>query len=161
MGFLFSCLHCTFSNFNHIMKTDLFQCAIHMIYIGIELSENSRSYYCNNFFSEMNFLKDVKSMRRTEDCTKRTSDHTFSAIDTLILINMLNATFIFTDSFYRASFLTWDRNIHNRMIRTTLMTNTTTYAHIMVNPCFSCFCANMYRIFRAVILTTTSDTSST
>ena len=57
--------------------------------------------------------------------------------------------FVFFYSFHRAGLFAGHRDIYNRMIRATLMTNTTTDTSIVINHCLTVF-LETYRIYGAV-----------
>ena len=47
-------------------------------------------------------------------------------IDTFAFVDVLYIVFVLADSFYRACFLAWNRNIYDSMVRTALVTDTAT-----------------------------------
>ena len=73
---------------------------------------------------------------------------------------MLYAMFVFADRFYRTRLFTWHGDIHNGMIRTTLMANTATDASVMVNHRLTVL-FKAYSVFGAVHIATAGYASAT
>ena len=160
MCFIAGGCHSTFGHFDHIRKSYFFESTVHLSDRSLKLSQNRRSNDGNHLFSFTDALQYIECLRDFEDSTERTCIHAFSAVDTLALINVFYAVFIFADSFYRASLFTRHGNIYDSVIRTTLVTNTTTDTCVMVNHCLTVF-LETYRIFGAIHVTATCHASAT
>lgn len=90
---------------------------------------------------------------------ERTSIHTFTAINTFVLVDMLYTVFIFADRFDRTRFFARNRNINDCVIRTAFVADAATDAGIMVDPCLAGVSMYMYGSFRTIVLATAGGTS--
>ena len=99
-------------------------------------------------------------MRNFEDSTERTSVNAFTSIDTFAFVDVLNAEFVFRDSFYRASFFARYWHVDDSVVRTALVTDTARDTNIVVDFGLTVrFEVNS--VFRAVHITATSHTTAT
>ena len=159
-GFIPGCIFSSQGNFYHLVEPYRFDGGKDLSGSSVELAVDSRGRDGHDLLVRVgDALVHVDHLGAFHDSTIGTGLHTFSAIYTFVLVNMLGSVFPFRDGLYRANILARYGGEHDRVVRTNLGTQPATHAIFLRDASFSSLERNSR--FRAVHQTRTSLTTAT
>ena len=132
------CCHSTLRNLDNICKTYRLDSAIYLINGGIVLRQHSGCNHSYNFLAIADSLQDVEYLRNLEDSTERAAVHTLTAVDTLLLVDMLHAKLVLCNSTYGARLLARYGDMHDSVVGAVVVTHTAADTELCVDTALAC-----------------------